>query len=276
MRRFFFLSVFCHGALLLLLFSWEIPLADKFSPKRIIEVSLIEKIEEKKSKRVRASALKQRKEVSPLEKKEALPPPEKKEEKKEEKKDPPPAAFNEEKAKEEKSSSENKPLMARLEQPGEAEGKFMPPAGEGGSSGALQPGENLGKDSRGKGGGGKGQQARLGAGSNNPGPAKGGGPPAQMGKIPASLQEVDPTLLLIIHRIEAVKRYPKMARKMGIEGTVVVRFKLKPGGQVEAVEVMESSGYEILDKASLETVRDASPFPYKEGWLKVGIVFKIL
>jgi len=42
------------------------------------------------------------------------------------------------------------------------------------------------------------------------------------------------------------------------------------------VELLESSGSEILDQASLETVQRAVPFPYKEGWLKVVIVFKIL
>ena len=62
---------------------------------------------------------------------------------------------------------------------------------------------------------------------------------------------------------------------MGIEGTAVVRFRLRPEGRVEAVEIVDSSGSEILDKASLETVHAAAPFPYKAGWLKVGIVFKI-
>ncbi len=87
---------------------------------------------------------------------------------------------------------------------------------------------------------------------------------------------MDPILSLIIRKIEAAKRYPRMARKMGIEGTAVVRFKLRSEGQVEAVEIMESSGSEILDKASIETVRDAAPLPYKDGWLKVGIAFKII
>jgi protein TonB len=87
--------------------------------------------------------------------------------------------------------------------------------------------------------------------------------------------ELDAILSLILRKLEAAKRYPRMARKMGIEGTAVVRFKLKPEGRVEAVEIVDSSGSEILDTASLETVRAAAPFPYKEGWLKVGIVFKI-
>ena len=92
----------------------------------------------------------------------------------------------------------------------------------------------------------------------------------------SALSAVDPVLLQIMRRIETAKRYPRVARRMGIEGKTVVRFKLKPGGQVEAVEVAESSGSDILDKASVETVREAAPLPYKEGWLKVGIVFKIL
>ena len=87
--------------------------------------------------------------------------------------------------------------------------------------------------------------------------------------------ESDAVLSLILRKLEAAKRYPRMARKMGIEGTAVVRFKLKSEGRVEAVEIVDSSGSEILDKASLETVHAAAPFPYKEGWLKVGIVFKI-
>jgi hypothetical protein len=45
MKRFFFLSLFFHGVLLLFLFSWETPLASKLSTRKPIEVSLIEKIE---------------------------------------------------------------------------------------------------------------------------------------------------------------------------------------------------------------------------------------
>jgi len=40
--------------------------------------------------------------------------------------------------------------------------------------------------------------------------------------------------------------------------------------------VVGSSGSDILDQASLETVQRAVPLPYKEGWLRVVIVFKIL
>jgi TonB family protein len=63
---------------------------------------------------------------------------------------------------------------------------------------------------------------------------------------------------------------------MGIEGKATLRFQIKPNGKVDSVEVVESSGSEILDEASRETVQRAAPLPFKEGWLKVVIVFKIL
>jgi TonB family protein len=116
----------------------------------------------------------------------------------------------------------------------------------------------------------------LGGGGGIPGRAKGEGLPGQMASIHhSSGGELDPSLSLILRKLEAAKRYPRVARKMGIEGTAVVRFRLRPEGRVEAVEIVDSSGSEILDKASLETVHAAAPFPYKAGWLKVGIVFKI-
>ena len=99
-------------------------------------------------------------------------------------------------------------------------------------------------------GGGGEQQARVLGGDGGTSERKPTGP---------SLSAVDPILLKIMRRIEEAKRYPKAARRMGIEGKTVVRFKLKPGGQVEAVEVAESSGSDILDKASVETVREAAP-----------------
>jgi protein TonB len=77
-------------------------------------------------------------------------------------------------------------------------------------------------------------------------------------------------------RIERAKRYPKVARRMGIEGKTTVRFKLKPNGKVDSAEILGSSGSDILDQASLETIQRATPLPYKEGWLKVIIIFKIL
>jgi len=295
MKRFFFLSLFFHGVLLLFLFSWETPLASKLSTRKPIEVSLIEKIEEKKAPEIRHPGLKEKKQFR--EKREPLPsPPLQKEIKKddqEEKKDQPPVTFAEEKKKEEKekrgeeTAQETQFITAKIEQTiaGSPDVREEAPRIKKMEAMIRTRGEN--RDSRMTEGSafkitasipsGADEPGMKAGGENlNPGLAKGDGVPLTLSNIRPPSKEVDQTLLHIIRKIEAAKRYPRVARKMGIEGTATVRFKLKPGGQVEAVEIIESSGSEILDKASIETVRDAAPLPYKEGWLKVGIVFKIL
>ena len=73
-------------------------------------------------------------------------------------------------------------------------------------------------------------------------------------------------------------RYPPVARRMGWEGTVRVRFTLTPEGKLEDLEVEESSGYRILDESALRAVLKASgsfPKPKREVTLVIPIVFKL-
>jgi len=46
-------------------------------------------------------------------------------------------------------------------------------------------------------------------------------------------------------------------------------------GRLEEVEVVRSSGSQVLDEASLETVRNAAPFPPMPGWLQVPIAYTL-
>ena len=75
--------------------------------------------------------------------------------------------------------------------------------------------------------------------------------------------------------IEKAKTYPRFARERGIEGTVLVRFKVLPSGNVEAVNVVKSSGMQILDDASVSTVYRAAPMPYVKGWIEVPMVYEL-
>ncbi|MEW6293883.1 MAG: TonB family protein [Pseudomonadota bacterium] len=50
-------------------------------------------------------------------------------------------------------------------------------------------------------------------------------------------------------------RYPPLSRRMGEEGTVVLRVELDEQGKVCAARVSGSSGFERLDNAALEAVR---------------------
>jgi len=293
-RFFIIISTMLHGGLLLILFSWEIPLADRLLLGNILEVSLVEKIEEMKPQKILPLIMKKPEKMKRPEKREILPPPEikdvKKEEKREEKIEPAPVVLKEERQKEEGPvPPENKALRPQVEQILGAQAKTNPQPQEGGN---LKVGDSLPEGKRGPGtkegsgatflasaASGVGAEGMGLGGKGGPaGGAKGEGPQGQMASIHHSSGSgggLDPILSLILRKLEAAKQYPRMARRMGIEGTAVVSFKLKPEGRVEAVEIVDSSGSEILDRASLETVHAAAPFPYKEGWLKVGIVFKI-
>ena len=73
--------------------------------------------------------------------------------------------------------------------------------------------------------------------------------------------------------IERAKNYPRFARERGIEGTVLVRFRVLPNGEIEKVDIIQSSGSDILDTASVRTVYRAAPMPYVNGWVEVPMSY---
>jgi TonB family protein len=77
----------------------------------------------------------------------------------------------------------------------------------------------------------------------------------------------------IVTAIERTKSYPRLARERGMEGVVRLRFKLNAAGDVETMEVLKSSGYEILDSASIRAVYRAVPFPRVNGWIEMPLKY---
>lgn len=55
--------------------------------------------------------------------------------------------------------------------------------------------------------------------------------------------------------------YPDMARRMGWSGQVRIGFVIQEDGCVRNVRVISSSGFELLDRNAIETVKKVSPFP---------------
>jgi periplasmic protein TonB len=64
----------------------------------------------------------------------------------------------------------------------------------------------------------------------------------------------------IVRRVEELKRYPASARLDRAEGKAVVKAVINEDGSLGEVEVVQSSGYPALDKAAVETMRQAAPF----------------
>lgn len=61
--------------------------------------------------------------------------------------------------------------------------------------------------------------------------------------------------------IERYKQYPLMARKSGVEGTVLVAAMLERDGTLHRCEILQSSGSLLLDNAALRSVRAVAKFP---------------
>jgi protein TonB len=76
-------------------------------------------------------------------------------------------------------------------------------------------------------------------------------------------------------------RYPDLARRRGLAGTVLLRVRVAADGTVESAEVATSSGHEILDQAAVEAVRRWRFAPARRGdtavahEVRVPIEFKL-
>jgi len=72
--------------------------------------------------------------------------------------------------------------------------------------------------------------------------------------------------------------YPPIARKMGWEGRVLLSITLREDGSLKDVKVLESSGYQVLDKNAVDTVKRVAhlfPKPPAEVIIKLPINYKL-
>lgn len=65
--------------------------------------------------------------------------------------------------------------------------------------------------------------------------------------------------------------YPRQARRLKIEGSVLVRLQIDTRGQVESASIARSSGNEELDEAARRTVMSASCSPYMENGRAIAV-----
>ena len=66
---------------------------------------------------------------------------------------------------------------------------------------------------------------------------------------------------LVREVIEKHKFYPEIAREEGVEGKVLLEFKILKNGKLAFVKVLKSSSYDILDSAAVYSVKKAAPLP---------------
>jgi len=72
--------------------------------------------------------------------------------------------------------------------------------------------------------------------------------------------------------------YPPLARKMGWEGKVIICIHLRSDGTLEDVKIEKSSGYELLDRNALETVKKVAhlfPKPPVDVIVRLPVSYKL-
>jgi protein TonB len=75
--------------------------------------------------------------------------------------------------------------------------------------------------------------------------------------------------------------YPQEARKKGYEGEILLKVEVLANGRVGRVELKKSSGYEILDRSALTTVKEWKFIPANKGngsipsWVNIPIKFQL-
>lgn len=88
---------------------------------------------------------------------------------------------------------------------------------------------------------------------------------------------IDNNLALIRTLINENINYPAKARKLSIEGIVVVKFKISENGSVEDIVVLE--GHRFLQNATIEAIEEASkkfPKTDKSIEIQIPIVYKLI
>ena len=134
------------------------------------------------------------------------------------------------------------------------------PGASGGSGGPGNTGLGLGAEGRGakEGGAGPGGSSRSGRGGGSAGGAV----------RPLGGYQVKP-------------HYPELARRRGIEGTVLLKVRVTEQGRVETVQVERSAGHPTLDQSAAEAVQRWRFEPARQGgvpvaiWVLIPVEFKL-
>ncbi|MEP2437969.1 MAG: TonB family protein [Roseibium sp.] len=107
----------------------------------------------------------------------------------------------------------------------------------------------------------KKRNSQAGAGGNSNQTAQKGGA-KQSGKgSAAGNAKVSNYPGKVARKLRRSLRYPSAAKRKRLSGNVHVSFSVDSSGRASRIRVSRSSGSSILDKAAIETVRRASPFP---------------
>jgi len=121
---------------------------------------------------------------------------------------------------------------------------------------------------------------RTGSRPNVPGPSGTVGPGAgeKAGPVPSAEETTQATPA---YRKNPPPEYPRTAKRRGYQGTVLLEVLVNRDGKVEDLRVLKSSGYDILDRSALNSVKNWLFEPGSIGdqnvdmWVRVPVRFEL-
>lgn len=81
----------------------------------------------------------------------------------------------------------------------------------------------------------------------------------------APVAEIEPPGFGAAYLNNPPPKYPPAARKFGLQGTVLLRVLVSPAGLPEKISVLTSSGSPVLDDAAVNTVKQWTFVPARQG-----------
>jgi periplasmic protein TonB len=103
--------------------------------------------------------------------------------------------------------------------------------------------------------------------------------PAQLAVVPETRAREPDYVARYLHN--PPPQYPWQARRMGIEGRVVLHVEILQNGGVGRIEIRQSSGHDMLDQAAIKAVPGWRFAPARisgapiTAWVLVPIIFKL-
>jgi protein TonB len=127
------------------------------------------------------------------------------------------------------------------------------------------------------GAGGGTAQSSVQSGGPASGNLKGGGPGTGSTEDKIETRYVREHFAYIRDKILRNIRYPAKARRLGWQGRVLLSFVITLDGSIKETRVLQGSGFEVLDKNALETVKETAPFPKPpaEARLVIPITYRL-
>ena len=80
---------------------------------------------------------------------------------------------------------------------------------------------------------------------------------------------------ILIEEFNQYFSYPKFAKRRNWQGKVLLSLRITSSGKIKNIQIDNSSGYNILDQAAINSMRKVGKLPQTASWLENDIELEI-